>query len=43
MNRNTVCSTPAEKVNKFRDIIVRTSWNYGIKHEEWGDRLLTCN
>jgi hypothetical protein len=36
MNRNTVCSTPAEKVNKFRDIIVTTSWNYGIKHEEVG-------
>jgi hypothetical protein len=36
MKMVTVCSTPAEKVNKFRDIIVRTSWNYGIKHEEVG-------
>jgi hypothetical protein len=30
MKMVTVCSTPAEKVNKFRDIVVR------IKHEEVG-------
>jgi hypothetical protein len=34
MNRDIYSRTTAEKVNKFRDILKRTVWNYAIKHEK---------
>jgi hypothetical protein len=36
MNRDIYSRTTAEKVNKFRDILKRTVWNYAIKHEKIG-------